>query len=98
VKAARVILAVAAVGFMIAAATATATTTPAQANAAARTAAIHYTHRFGIHFRDADVKAGCGSKGGGWHCFVRMNGHQCHGSLRLTQSLHAYRYRIRCGE
>jgi hypothetical protein len=96
-KTARVVLALAATVFLVAAATATATTS-GQANAAARKAAIHYVHRFGIYFRDRDVKAGCRRPGSGWHCFVRMNGGQCRGTLRLTSTLHAYRYRIGCGE
>ena len=91
-KVVRILLVLGAVAFLIAAATATATNTPRQANAAARKAAIHLTHRF----HDPDVTAGCGHRGSGWRCFVRMNGHQCHGTLRLTGSLHAYRSRIRC--
>jgi hypothetical protein len=94
VKVGRILLALGAVAFLIAAATATATITPEQANAAARDASRHATH----HFKDADVKAGCGHRGDGWRCFVRMDGHRCHGTLRLTASLHAYRERITCGK
>jgi hypothetical protein len=97
VRLARAALALAAVTFLVAAATATATTR-GQAEAAARKAAIHYTHRFGIYFRNEDVKAGCRPLRKGWRCFVRMNFGQCNGTLRLKPNLHAYRYRIHCGE
>ena len=94
----RIVLVVAVAAFLIAAATASSSVSQKQAENAATKAAIHYVHRFGIYFQPDAVHSGCGKRAGGWRCFVRMNGKECSGTLRLRPNLHAYRYRISCGE
>jgi hypothetical protein len=76
-----------------------------QAQTKARQAANHYTNsHFGIGFAAADGwrhwSASCTrrSSSAGWSCSVRMEGGQCHGTLKLSRALRPFAHRIGCLE
>ena len=76
-----------------------------QAQTKARQAANYYTNsHFGIGFAAADGwrhwSASCTrrSSSASWNCSVRMEGGQCHGTLKLSRALRPFAHRIACLE
>ena len=76
-----------------------------QAQTKARQAANHYTNsHFGIGFAADDGwrhwSASCTrrSSSANWSCSVRMEGGQCHGTLKLSRALRPFAHRIGCLE
>ena len=76
-----------------------------QAQVKARMAANRYTNgHFGIGFATSDGwrhwSATCARRPatGGWSCSVRMEGGQCHGTLKLSRALKPFAHRIGCLE
>jgi hypothetical protein len=78
--------------------------TERQADTKARRAANHYTNTYyGIGFSGPGGwrywASSCRARwDGGWRCRVTMNGRQCVGTLKLTELLRPYAYRIGCGD
>lgn len=76
-----------------------------QAQVKARMAANHYTNgHYGIGFATSGGwqhwSATCTRRAatGGWSCSVRMEGGQCHGTLKLSRALRPFAHRIGCLE